>query len=148
MSFLGRCRGDFLNRAAWYDSVLADSIPVVFNSEYNKTLPFAHLVDYSRVMVTLPIERLMATDAPNAIDLLTNGFNAEEAMDKLRYISSIKQVFQYMVNPAHELIRFDRLRLIEPEDDAFTATMKAALTNMCQRHLLPVERCQTVSAAI
>lgn len=135
-----------MNRAAWYDTVLANSIPVVFNSEYIKTLPFTHIIDYSRVMELLPIEQLMAENGTNAIDLLTSAFDAEKALDKLRYISRIKQVYQYMLNPVHELIRWDQLEAVAEEDDGFTMTMKTSLRNMCLRQLLPKERCQLSSA--
>ena len=137
-----RCCRDFLNRAAWFDTVMADSIPVVFDPIYAKTLPFGNLIDYDRLMQTIPVDKIMGKNASNAIDLLLDVFDVDRALDQLRYIWEVKHVFQYMLNPRHELIRFDQLDQIASEDDAFTMSMKAALSNLCFRGLLPAARCK------
>ena len=78
----------------------------------------------------------------NLLDLLKQSFNANDALAKLAYIHEVKHLFQYMLNPVHELIRLDQLGLIALEDDAFTMTVKSALSNLCSRGLLPAGRCQ------
>ena len=39
----------------------------------------------------------------------------------------VNHIFQYSLNPKHELIRFDQMDQIDGEDDAFTFTWKAIL---------------------
>lgn len=134
-------RGDFFNRGAWYDTLLADSIPVVFEAGYDGTLPFREVVDYQRIMQLVPLERIIGDSAENALDILKADFDAHTALDRLKYIREVKHLFQYMLNPLHELIRMDQIGMIAQEDDAFTMTVKSALTNMCQRGLLPSVRC-------
>ena len=46
--------GDFYNRGAWFDSVLAGAIPVVFKEHYTDYLPFTDVLDYPRIMTILP----------------------------------------------------------------------------------------------
>ena len=50
--------GDFFNRGAWFDSVLAGAVPVVFKEYYADYLPFADMLDYSRILKILPQVRL------------------------------------------------------------------------------------------
>ena len=48
----------------------------------------------------------------------------------------IRHVFQYSLNPVHELIRFDKRHAIAQEDDAFTFTWKALLRRICGKGML------------
>ena len=134
------CRGDFLNRGAWYDTLLAGAIPVVFDPAYKPTMPFTDILDYDKLMVQIPLDDVIHEGA-NVIDILHEDFKPEHALERLRYIHEVAHVFQYMLNPVHELIRFDQLGAVAPEDDAFTMTVKSALKNMCQRGMLPAHRC-------
>ena len=47
-------QGDFIARSAWFDTLFVGSIPVVFDPGYVDHLPFADVLDYSRIMTTLP----------------------------------------------------------------------------------------------
>ena len=53
----------------------------------------------------------------------------------------VAHVFQYSLNPVHELIRFDQLWMVDPDDDAFTFTWKAVLRRLCEHGKLKPERC-------
>ena len=44
----------------------------------------------------------------------------------------IQHLFQFSLNPVHELIRFDQRHVIAHEDDAFTFTWKAVLRRVCK----------------
>ena len=46
--------GDFLSRSAWYDGIMTVSIPVVFQARYPEYQPYNDVIDYSKMMVTLP----------------------------------------------------------------------------------------------
>ena len=50
--------GDFIARSAWFDTILAGSIPLVFQREYPIYQPFNDVLDYSMLMETLPQVRL------------------------------------------------------------------------------------------
>ena len=54
----------------------------------------------------------------------------------------VQRVFQYSLNPLHELIRFDKLHTLAAEEDAFTYTWKAVLRRICSQGWLP-QRCST-----
>ena len=46
-------------------AILAGSVPLIFEPDYERHLPFQDVVDYSRVMLLLPAE-----DDINAVDTL------------------------------------------------------------------------------
>ena len=117
-------RADFIARSAWFDTLLADSIPVVFQPDYIKAVPFADVLDYERLMVVVPEEMIMGQDGHNIITLLSDDFHQEDALKRIEYIHSVRHVFQYMVNPKHELVAWSQRSKLHPEDDAFTFTLK------------------------
>lgn len=47
-------QGDFIIRSAWFDTLFAGSIPAVFDAGYVDHLPYTDVLDYSRLMTTLP----------------------------------------------------------------------------------------------
>ncbi|KAK9833835.1 hypothetical protein WJX74_007296 [Apatococcus lobatus] len=133
--------GDFFNRGAWFDSVLACAIPVVFKEHYADYLPFTDVLDYSRIMTVLPEALLEENATVNAIDVAFDRFNKHAALGQLQYIHEVRHIFQYSLNPAHDLLRWDQRGHRDPRDDAFTFTMKAVMRNVCgrQQHLLPLQ---------
>ena len=80
------------------------------------------------------------SERANVLDVLGKKFHKPKALHKLAYIQDVRHVFQYMRNPAHEVLRWDQRIIRRPEDDAFTFTMKAAMRNLCARRWQP-ERC-------
>ena len=139
-------RADFIARSAWFDTLLADSIPVVFQPEYSKAVPFADVLDYDRLMVVVPEEVIEGQDGQNIVSLLWDDFNQDEALKRIEYIHSVRHVFQYMVNPRHELVGWSQRSKMHPEDDAFTFTLKSVLRKVCQDGWL-AERCHMDGAA-
>ena len=139
-------RADFIARSAWFDTLLADSIPVVFQPEYIKAVPFADVLDYDRLMIVVPEEVIEGQDGQNIVDILWDGFNQEDALRRIEYIHSVRHVFQYMVNPRHELVAWSQRSKMHPNDDAFTFTLKSVLRKLCQDGWL-AERCQMDGAA-
>lgn len=77
----------------------------------------------------------------NAIDVMFDRFNKSAALAQLQYIHEVRHVFQYSLNPAHYLIRWDERGQRHRRDDAFTFTMKAVMRNLCtrQQRLLPLQ---------
>ncbi len=139
-------RADFIARSAWFDTLLADSIPVVFQPDYIKAVPFADVLDYERLMVVVPEEIIKGQDGQNIITLLWDDFDQEAALKRIEYIHSVRHVFQYMVNPKHELVAWSQRSKLHPEDDAFTFTLKSVLRKVCQDGWLS-ERCHIEEGA-
>ena len=52
----------------------------------------------------------------------------------------VNQIFQYSLNPSHELIRFDKMTQLHKDDDAFTFTWKAILRHICKSNA-QTEKC-------
>jgi hypothetical protein len=130
-------QGDTLTRSSFFESLLVESIPVVFQQEYFESVPFTDLLDYRKLMVYIPEETILGENGQNAVVQLADKFNQSEALDRLNYIHDVRHVFQYMRNPVHELIRWNDRATRRTEDDAFTFTMKSVLRNICSRGLLP-----------
>ncbi len=134
-------RADFIARSAWFDTLLADSIPVVFQPEYIQAVPFADVLDYKRLMVLIPEEIIEGQDGQNVVGILWDAFDKADALKRIEYIHSVRHVFQYMMNPVHELLTWSQRSKLHPEDDAYTFTLKSVLRKVCQDGLLP-DRCQ------
>ena len=126
-------RGDFLSRNSWFDTWLACTIPVVFQSEYIDSVPFGDMIDYTKIMIYVPEEKILGSEGQNIVSILEEAFDTGKAIQKISYIYNIRHVFQYMLNPVHELIRWDQRKKMHPDDDAFTFTMKSVLRNICSR---------------
>ena len=113
---------------------------MVFDPGYAATLPFGDVVDYARLMRVVPLDSIVG--GANALDVLRGAFDEGGALAQLAYTHAVRHAFQYMLNPVHELVRFDQLAALTAEDDALTMTLKAALRNLCGRGLLPAGRCR------
>ena len=133
-------RGDFVTRGAIYDALVADSLPVVFDPEYFRHCAFHDVIDYDDFVTNIPEEDVVGP-GHNVVQRLMDGFNKTDALQRIRRLHAVRHVFQYSLNPAHELIRFDRASNMSHHDDAFTFTWKAILRNVCQRRLVPLDRC-------
>ena len=81
------------------------------------------------------------TGSANVIDLLQVHFNRTEATVMLAQLHRVQRVMQYMLNPDHDLLRFDQIEQMGAEEDAFTFSIKAVMRRLCQQKKLPVERC-------
>lgn len=111
-------RGDFLSRNSWFDTWLACTIPVGFQSEYIDSVPFGDMIDYTKIMIHVPEEKILGNDGQNIVGILEEMFDMGKAIQQISYIYSIRHVFQYMLNPVHELIRWDQIERMHPDDDA------------------------------
>ena len=83
---------------------------------------------------SVPSETLALSDIPST----SVAFSIKNPQCNLTKCSvmQMRHVFQYSLNPAHELIRFDRRHIIAREDDAFTFTWKAILRRICDKGML------------
>lgn len=92
-------------------------------------------------------EHLWDNQTANAIEVLEDQFEEQTALDQLLYIHQVRHVFQFSLNPAHELIRWDQKQTRHSQDDAFTFTMKALMRHLClqQKHLLPLTCLPSIS---
>ena len=67
--------GDFISRGAWYDSIMAGSIPVVFQSKYTDYLPYVDVVDYSLIQETLPEVWFSHLSLLISMTMIANGYH-------------------------------------------------------------------------
>lgn len=56
-------QGDFVTRKAWIDTLFAGSIPAVFDAGYVDHLPFTDLLNYTRIVTSLPAVRSVQAQA-------------------------------------------------------------------------------------
>ena len=75
------------------------------------------------------------------IDLLQARFNRTEATAMLAQLHRVQRVMQYMLNPDHDLLRFDQMGQMGADEDAFTFSLKAVMRRLCQQRKLPAKRC-------
>ena len=75
----------------------------------------------------------MQEGSDNILDVLQARFDTSEALEMLRYIQSVRHVFQFSLNPEHDVIRWDQQAMLSEADDAFTFTMKGVMRKLCQR---------------
>ena len=82
------------------------------------------------------------------ITWLTETWDEAQTLAKQKFLHEHMHVMQYAINPRHELIRFDKMFLEHVDDDAFTFTWKAVLRNLCQRKVLPAQRCSPLAVSL
>lgn len=129
--------GDTPLRRGVYDCLaLGRTLPVFYSDPHVvHHLAFADLIAY-RELVTV-----IGSLADNFFDVLVNTTSMPERIGMITALQRVAHVFQYAVNPSYSLITFEAMHLIEPSDDAFTASVKGVLRNLCSRKVLPVWRC-------
>ena len=82
--------GDFVTRSAFFDALLAGSVPVVFDPEYARFCPYNDVVDYSEFMVTIPADDFMEPEsAANVVDMLKADFNADRELQRLERLHQV-----------------------------------------------------------
>lgn len=120
---------EFVLRSAFYEAVTATSIPVIFDEDYAAYLPFRDIVAYKHV-----IELVNRTDTTSLVnDLRVQAASRDHMSARLQYIYSVRHVFQYALNPAHELVTFRNRAKLQRLDDAFTFTLKSVLRTWCEQ---------------
>jgi hypothetical protein len=151
--FCAQPPGDTPTRLALYDCMAVGcSLPVVFPGappyyNYTSMLAFSDLIDYSRVLTIVPEPDLegfqpgRAAEA-NSFHILKKKLHTVTLDENLAYLRSVRHVFTYAVHPNHWAVQFSTMHQISDTDDAFTASVKAVLRNLCRRNILAKERCQ------
>ena len=132
---------DFKLRNSLFDALLAPSLPVVFDADYAKYMPFSQHIDY-RFILAIIDEALFVEDDEDLIGLLHKQFSPRR-LEMLEYLLSVRHLFQYKLYPDQHLINFETRNMIHGEDDAFTFSMKMLLANICDRKLVSGKRCAT-----
>ncbi len=122
-------------RISFWDALVIGTIPVVFNATFYQHLPFSDIVPYHDFVLYINYEATLAPDAPTYVQVVQQQHNATRAQHKLEEIGRLAHLFQYSLNPDHSLITWDVRGTVHPQDDAFTATVKAVLRNLCSRGL-------------
>ena len=64
------------------------------------------------------------------VDLLESTYNLTTRVRMLKNVYSVKHVFQYMLDPVHELVTVDKTWEVHCMDDAFTMSLKALVRRM------------------
>ena len=78
-------------------------------------------------------EEYLQEGSENIIDVLLKQHDGKKALEMLHYIHTVRHVFQFSLNPRHELLLWHRRDSRDMEDDAFTFTIKAVMRNLCER---------------
>lgn len=108
-------------------------------------MPFRDLIDYSK-FTTGFVNESTDFNQISFTQLLQQNFDEDIALDQLKYMFSVRHVFQYSLNPDHTLLTYTHRDVISPADDAFTSTIKAILRNLCKKRLLGNHRCNLLSS--
>ncbi len=127
--------GDFLIRSSLYETWMASAIHAIFHDDYMGYVPFIDMLDYKKLVMHIPHHAIEGEGRENAIDLLERGFSKSRALKQIEYIHKVKNVFRYMLNPAHELIRWNTRTMLDPQDDTFTFTVKIVLRHICNKNI-------------
>ena len=90
-------------------------------------------VGSAHAMVDCMQEEFMQVGSANILDELQQRFDESQAIDRLQYIRTVWHVFQFSLNPDHEVISWGERGILSSEDDGFTFTMKAVMRNLCSR---------------
>ncbi|KAK9815656.1 hypothetical protein WJX72_007472 [[Myrmecia] bisecta] len=133
-------KDDYITNAGVFESLTATSLAVAFEADFSRLLPFQDMIDWSKLVCYLPTQYAMPGDA-NLLQTLQEKCDRNR-YEKIEYLHGVRHVFQWSLNPRHELISFSTKRTIHPEDDALTVTFKMLLKNLCARGLLSEKRCQ------
>lgn len=160
--FNNQPRGDFITRSSYVDAIMAGSIPVfpLPHRSMAGYLPFGDVLDWAKFSVTVEdsewdAECTCVDSAPDVMDrpCTCTGTTLIEALkaklsggqaDIVRLTEAlwrVRQVFQFSTEPAHQLVRWDMVEVMDPMEDAFTFTLKAVMRNLCRRKLARAERC-------
>ncbi|CAK0733002.1 hypothetical protein CVIRNUC_000212 [Coccomyxa viridis] len=132
---------DFALRNSLFDALLAPSLPVVFDADFARYMPFSQHIDYRMILAVID-EALFVGDSEDLIRLIHEQYFTRR-LDMLRYLLSVRHLFQYKLYPDHHLISFQTRNRLDAEDDAFTFSMKMLLANLCRRKLVSEVRCNS-----
>jgi hypothetical protein len=108
------------------------------------TFPFSDAVDPRLFSVDLSAALAsgdLDLNATNLVDYLDRTYPPGRRLKMLAHLHAWQRLFQYSLDPVHELIAFDQVKVVQPVEDAFTASWKAVLRSLCARGQLPKERC-------
>lgn len=130
--------GDGPSRHVSMDCMAADTIPVFFDRYLAQHSAFADVIDYSEFTANV---NPTALNTSNIVDILEERYPLQKRIDMALRLHQVKHVFLYSVNPQHTLVRFDEMKAIHPQDDAFTSSLKALLRHACSTGTLPAGRC-------
>ena len=91
----------------------------------------------------LPPE-LHGTDI-NLIHYLAGQHTEEGATRRLERLVSLQHILQYSMQANHSTVRFSAAHAIEPEDDAFTFSLKSLIRKLCREQSLRSPHCSAVN---
>jgi hypothetical protein len=133
--------GDTYSRRSVYTCLAAGAVPVVFDSHWKWLLPFADVINATDMLLDLSKQRRsLEASSSNIVEVL-GSLSQQRQHDMFGYVARHRHMFQYMLDPVHELLTVDGADVIHCFDDAFTASMKAVMRNACRRGLMPSARC-------
>ncbi len=134
LSYLIRCTGDFFSRCSIFDVVTSNTIPVIAPSVLPH-LPYTDFVNYTDMLV------LRNDTDPRVIVDLRATFNEATAMEMIHKKFALRHLYQYSVTPNHTLVTLQNRNIIDPQDDAFTFTLKTMLRSWCKGGFYKLLKC-------
>ncbi|GBF88552.1 hypothetical protein Rsub_01267 [Raphidocelis subcapitata] len=136
--------GDQPLRKAMLDCMLLGALPVVFEPFVLDTFAFSDAVDPRTFAIDLSPDIAsgrLNLSTTSLVDYLEAVYPPPRRLEMLSRLHTWLPLFQYSLDPVHELVAFDSLSQRHPLDDAFTSSWKAALRSLCARGQLPAARC-------
>lgn len=141
--------GDFVTRISFFQTILVDALNIVLEPDYLEHLPFRDHIAYDRMVLYIPGYSGTEQHHYHGTGLLQAVLaqaSPERALEGLRYSHSVRQLFQYSLNPKHELITFAAMNKVHKLDDAFTFTIKSVLRHLCRQAQLPAHKCSAATS--
>ena len=135
--------GDNIIRGAMYDSMMAYTLPVIFDEAVAKQLPFTDIIDYSKFMTYVPLRSVVPIIAnqKGLIELFQEEFNEGASCNMLEEMHKVLPVFQFMKSPHVHLINMAEIYKLSVGEDAFTFTVKAMLRHACRNGQIVSDSC-------
>jgi len=138
-----QARGDSPTRRSIYEAFLTGTVPAVVNRTVLPTLPFADVLDYRKLVVVAdPVDPDVPAAAWNSSAPITSLVKYVEGHTALlanmtEAVLRVRHLFQYSLAPHFDLVTPARRHLVEDDDDAFTATLKALMRVFCAGPVRP-----------
>ena len=93
-------------------------------------------------------EHMCAIDELNTLFNHEGGLDSPSLRERATHIDAIKCMFTYSLQPNHELVNFEGLFAIHPDDDAFTASLKYIVRTFCAMGRLSAGKCYPESSMV
>lgn len=169
--FVTQTWGDFLTRVALVDAMAMGSVPVVPSPQVEQYLPFRDMLPWGAILEVVEDAQVLgpgcqckqaAPEQPSLVpgqeyvchcsqgastlpQVVAQRYAGEQGsaalLRKAARTWAVRHVMQYSQLPVHTLARWTQRAEREPEDDAFTFSLKALMRMLCDSGDMAASRC-------